>query len=546
MTTQAASAVLAAPREPCRGTPAEEIDAPFVQVRSAAKAAGAHAFISELPEGYHTPVGDGGVILTPSQRVRLAVARLSAADPPSLLLDNPTAGLDAAGEAAVLPGLEALMRNREVVLVGASPAVSAAAARAASYGPGSDARTPAPTTSRLRADRDLPQLPQLLDAQAMAPVLGRRLVGGGIPDVRVQSVRYKPGDNVVVQYDVATPGGWSTAVAYASATSGVKRKRERKTNRELARRVVDRTPARKPLSYDREVRALVQWLPLDVRLPLLSEDGRKLGKRLAKAGLTDVSDAEPEFLRYWARRRAVLRLGPHVLKVYRDASDFTDAERGLRASAGLRNVRTAACEAVLPGRLVTVQALLPGDSPSMWPRASEAAGGLLADLHADTILPLLAITPDVILAKSANRADFVGQLLPELRGELDSLLAELTSRTPSGLPWVTSHGNFHAGQLLAGPGGLAMIDVDRLCLAAPAYDLASFAAHVAFGHPGELDLVTATLDSLLAGYRARPRALEWFLATCLLRRTAVPFRHQDEHWPEAMAALVACARSALR
>lgn len=182
----------------------------------------------------------------------------------------------------------------------------------------------------------------------------------------------------------------------------------------------------------------------------------------------------------------------------------------------------------------------------MWPRSSEAAGVILAELHTDVALPLPATTADDVLNKSAVRADFVAALLPEMREELNSLLSELTVRAPSGLPRVTSHGNFHAGQLLADPEGMTLIDMDRLCLAPAAYDLASFSAHVAFGRPGDLELVNATLDSLLEGYGARPPGLEWFVANCLLRRAPVPFRHQDEHWPEAVASLVGSARQALQ
>jgi hypothetical protein len=61
-----------------------------------------------------------------------------------------------------------------------------------------------------------------------------------------------------------------------------------------------------------------------------------------------------------------------------------------------------------------------------------------------------------------------------------------------------------------------------------------------------METVTATLDSLLAGYGRWPEALEWFLANSLLRRTAVPFRSQDEHWPDAVATLVASARQVLQ
>ena len=358
-------------------------------------------------------------------------------------------------------------------------------------------------------------------------------------------MRYKPRDNVVVQYSVQTARGWSTAVAYACAGVGLEPKRDRRRNRRLAARVHGRTPAREPLAYLPEVSALVQWMPLDVRLPLLSHTGAELGARLARHGL-ESSGEEPELLRYWPRRRAVLRVGAHVLKLYRDPADFADAARGLRASSTLRKVHTAAFEAVVRTKRTTVQAHLPGHSPSLRVRSSDVAGHLLAGLHADAAPRLARTTPESLLAKSVARAGALAELLPELREELDALIEELAARVPSNLPLVTSHGNFHAGQLLEGPTGLCLVDLDRLCLAAPAHDLASYAAHVAFGREGEMETVTATLDSLLAGYGRWPEALEWFLANSLLRRTAVPFRLQDEHWPDAVATLVASARQVLQ
>lgn len=553
MTSRATLVELGGAQAPLRRTPAEEIGAPDRQAQFAAShAAGAHAFIAELPEGYRTPIGDGGYVLTQSQRLRLAVARVLASDPRSVLLDDPTADLDTAGEVAVLPGLEALIRGREVVVRRASPAVHAVIARAAGEGAGVLAtragvlHPSAPATAGLLPDPALPCLRHLLDPHDMAPLLGLTLDGAPTPDVRVTSVRYKPGDNVVVQYSVATPGGWSTAVAYAKGDSDVVAKLDRGRNRRLVERVRGRTPSPEPLGFLPEVSALVQWLPLDVRLPLVSEPGSRLARRLAKRGLEEGGDDEPELLRYWPRRRAVLRFGPHVIKVYRDAADFDAALRGLRASGGLRRVRTAPFEASVPTQRATIQGLVPGHSPSMWPRSSEAAGVILAELHTDVALPLPATTADDVLNKSAVRADFVAALLPEMREELNSLLSELRVRAPSGLPRVTSHGNFHAGQLLADPEGMTLIDMDRLCLAPAAYDLASFSAHVAFGRPGDLELVNATLDSLLEGYGARPPGLEWFVANCLLRRAPVPFRHQDEHWPEAVASLVGSARQALQ
>lgn len=240
-----------------------------------------------------------------------------------------------------------------------------------------------------------------------------------------------------------------------------------------------------------------------------------------------------------------MRYGPHVLKVYRDRLDFEDARRALRLAGHLEAVRVPAYEASLTARQTTVQKWAEGSAPSLAPGSCEVAGEVLATLHGDRDLQVPTMPARRVLAKAVARADFVTRLLPDLQFEVDALLADLRLTAPE-QPHVTSHGNFHAGQLLAGPGGLVVLDVDRLCRAAAAYDLASFVSHVVFGRPGDPDVLEATLDSLVKGYGARPPDLEWYLSVCLVRRAAVPFRFQDEHWPEAATALVHLAREVLR
>jgi len=472
------------------------------------------------------------------------------ADPPDLVVDDPTRGLDEVAEAAVLPGLEVLFRGRNVTLLDASPGVRAAAERAKGVRPvldgvAGDPRVCAPAIARLPADPSLPQLAQLLDPHEMAPLLGRTVSASRTPEVRVHSVRYKPGDNVVVQYAVTTESGWSTAVGYAATSGDLAAKPHRHRNRAAAQRAAKKAPSREPFGYLPEVSALVQWLPLDVRLPLLSLSAKKLNRRLAGAGLDPAELVKPKLLRYWARRRAVIRFGPYVLKTYRHPQDYHEAQQGLRAAAHLHRVATPSFEATLPERLTTVQQRVRGHSPSLRPAESEPAGALLADLHAESVPGLRVTTPVDILAKSAVRAELIGFLLPELRGTLDALISRLEDTMPIGLGAATSHGNYHAGQLLANKDGLVLLDLDRLCLAAPAFDLASFAAHVACGRENEMELVTAALDSLVLGYGSKPTGLLWLLSNCLLRRAPVPFRCQDERWADSVTSLVGSAREAL-
>jgi ATP-binding cassette, subfamily B, bacterial len=92
-------------------------DAAREDVIAAARSAAAHEFICGLPDGYDTDLGPQGLALSGGQRQRIGVARTLLRDPPVLVLDEPTTGLDAASETAVLDGLQALMRGRTTILI---------------------------------------------------------------------------------------------------------------------------------------------------------------------------------------------------------------------------------------------------------------------------------------------------------------------------------------------------------------------------------------------------------------------------------------------
>ncbi len=86
-------------------------------VRAACERAGADGFVSRLPGGYDSPLGERGATLSGGQRQRLAIARAMLRDSRVLLLDEPTAGLDAHAEARVTEALRALMRGRTSLLI---------------------------------------------------------------------------------------------------------------------------------------------------------------------------------------------------------------------------------------------------------------------------------------------------------------------------------------------------------------------------------------------------------------------------------------------
>lgn len=87
------------------------------KVEAAAKAAFAHDFISKLPDGYGTMIGENGVRLSGGQRQRLAIARALLKDAPILILDEATSALDTESERQVQAALETLMQGRTTLVI---------------------------------------------------------------------------------------------------------------------------------------------------------------------------------------------------------------------------------------------------------------------------------------------------------------------------------------------------------------------------------------------------------------------------------------------
>ena len=493
-------------------------DASDEEIVDAARAAVAHDFICELPEGYDTELGPQGAGLSGGQRQRIGIARTLLRDPPILLLDEPTTALDAASEAQLLDGLKRLMRGRTTILVSHSPRLTRLADRVVTIERGR-------VVDRGRAlDPALPQLERLLDPEAMAEVLDRS-VDSPLGDVTVSRVVYKPGELIAVHYRAGAGDAVATCIAGVDLAERARQPRYA----DRARRINGRSPA-----YDDELDTLVTWLPFDPRLPAL---GEQLARRLGV-------DGEPELISYKPRGRAVLRLDGLILKAYGRERQFEAALAGLRASQH-GPLPTPAFAGAIPELRLTAQERIEGRIAEDAADVAAEAGAMAAALQRADLAPALAHPPEKLLDSAVRKAEVVETVLPELSDRLDALVRRLAGALPAGLPLVPAHGDFHVDQLLVRDGDIAVVDFDGLCVAAPALDLATYAADVVRGRPGDHEKLQAVLEPLLEGYGDRPDALDWHLAAAVLARAAHPFQRQVPGWRERVEATVAVAEASL-
>ena len=94
-----------------------KLDASDEDCIHAAKLAGAHDFITRLPEGYQTMLTGNGSNLSQGQRQLLAISRAAVADPPVMILDEATSSIDTRTEEIVQRGMDALMKGRTVFVI---------------------------------------------------------------------------------------------------------------------------------------------------------------------------------------------------------------------------------------------------------------------------------------------------------------------------------------------------------------------------------------------------------------------------------------------
>jgi ATP-binding cassette subfamily B protein len=102
------------------------------EIRAAARAADAHDFITTLPQGYDTPIGQRGSLLSGGQRRRITIARTILRDAPILILDEPTAGLDQDGAQRLLDTLTGAIAGRTTIVITHDTSLAAIADRVVS------------------------------------------------------------------------------------------------------------------------------------------------------------------------------------------------------------------------------------------------------------------------------------------------------------------------------------------------------------------------------------------------------------------------------
>jgi ATP-binding cassette subfamily B protein len=104
-----------------------DLNASRADIERAARLAGVHDFIAELPDGYETQIGERGFSLSGGQRQRIAIARAIVGDPRVLILDDATSAVDPSKEHEIREGLDQVLSGRTTIVITHRPATIALA-----------------------------------------------------------------------------------------------------------------------------------------------------------------------------------------------------------------------------------------------------------------------------------------------------------------------------------------------------------------------------------------------------------------------------------
>jgi len=155
------------------------------------------------------------------------------------------------------------------------------------------------------------------------------------------------------------------------------------------------------------------------------------------------------------------------------------------------------------------------------------------------------LLPDDQLAAARLSARLATILVPDLSPRLAKLLEALEAGEPQPGSLVMSHGDFDTSQLVVAPSGLALVDLDTLCLAPAALDTGNYIAAAAVRRISDPGAGPQILDLFMRGYHVRPEGLAWYTSTSIMRRAIFPFRTFRPQWRRGIEELVGRAEAAL-
>ncbi len=399
---------------------------------------------------------------------------------------------------------------------------------------------PNPTSSGIPADDQLPGASLLLDVARMrAHVQSSFRRAGQVSQLKIRYLEYVPHETLRVQYraeigtyryDLSAQVGFGKPTAETLATCNA-----------LAK---ERSIGRIPVTKLPESDAYLTWYPIDLGLPMLARTDVEI------ADLLGLDSAGPNVKMAWVPgQRAALRFPEALVKVYRDPVEAKSAAVALALIADHIPTARLLYRNVEEG--LVAQELLVGDTLShddALPIVNDAVAAIrrLHDLNPTTLDPNSTIPtsdPSSLLATLKRPLNLVRFCRPDLADRIADAVGNLQTHLPTYDSSVLSHGDFNIGQLLRRPdGSLAVLDFDTLCLAPPAFDIASFAANVMSGRVEDFDDMTTIRDRLVEAYSETPESpesldgldglagLNWYLAAMLLRRLDRPVRRLKRDW----------------
>lgn len=409
----------------------------------------------------------------------------------------------------------------------------------------------------VRRDANLPGLAVLLDSDAFVDVLSREFPFLAPTAAELQYVRYKPGTSCLGLYRVIGVDGPCHVYAKAFTPARGEKLRHWRSNRMQS---TGRTRCATDTWH-----LGISLFPDDRRLKTLKRllDPSKRQAIISSAFGTSAHDERRRLatLRYKPERRYVAALtndrGPTaVLKMY-DSVGYRVARARARLFTSRQALLVPGCIGecdkyrLLGFEWVSGRELHEALSQDANSQGVELAGAALAEVHGHHASGL-AISAASAAVRAA--AESVAAVAPRLAARIRSLAASIASRLQEAVGCeCPAHGDFNADQVIITGARAAILDFDRACLAHPASDLGTFAAHLQYavlrGAHSE-EAAEACLQRLLQGYRGTrsapaPRDVATHTAAALVRLAPEPFRRHQQGWHQLTEAVLDRAAHAL-